>query len=121
MSKVLKILASAALVAGAIAFASGPAAAQHSWHGGGGHSGGSWHGGGGGNWHGGGSWHGGGWGYRGWGWGYRGWGWGWPAYYGYGPYYGPYYYAGGPANCGWVPVQVWRNGYLVTRRVWRCW
>ena len=111
MSKFLKVFASAALIAGAVAFTAGSASAQ-GWHGGGGHGGGgSWHGGG---------WHGGGWGWRGGGW---GWGWGWPgAYYGYGPYYGPsYYYAGGPGACGWVPVTVWRNGYQVTRRVWRCW
>jgi hypothetical protein len=59
---------------------------------GGHHGGGGWHGG----WHGGGS-----------GWGV--------------PYWGryPYYYA--PGDCGWVRMRVWRHGYWVVQRFWRCW
>jgi hypothetical protein len=54
------------------------------------------------HWHGGGHWRGGGWGFGG------------PYYYGGGPYYA------GP-NCGWSRVRVWRHGYWVVRRSWRCW
>jgi len=60
--------------------------------------------------------------------GWRGGGWGWggfapgfalgvasaPYWYGY----GPYAYGGG---CGWVRTRVWRHGFWVIRRVWRCW
>ena len=55
-------------------------------------------------------------------WGHRHWhgGWGWRAPYPYYGYYGPPYYAGPPA-CGYARVLVWRNGYRVWRRVWRCW
>ena len=38
-------------------------------------------------------------------------------YYGYGPYYAAPYYGG---DCGWVRTRVWRHGYWVVRRVWRC-
>jgi hypothetical protein len=91
MSKLVKAFAIAALLAGSFAMAPTPAAAQHHWHGGGGH------------------WHGGGY--------YRGGGWGW----GPGPFWGwgvPYAYYGGPA-CGWHSVRVWR-GRWVLRRAWRC-
>jgi hypothetical protein len=98
MSKIFRTIASAALIAGALALV--PGSAQARWHGG-------WHGG----WHHG--WHGG------------GWGWGWPAFgaglgLGYvasSPYYYAPYYGGG---CGWRPIRVWRHGYWVVRRVWRC-
>jgi hypothetical protein len=143
MSKLVKIVAAAVLLAGAaIATAPSPAEAQR-WHGGGGWHGGGWHGGGwrGGGWRGGG-WRGGGWGYRRGGWGWGGWGPGfavglglgtaaaygaYPYYGGYygGPYYGGYgpYYAGyyGGGGCGWRTVRVWRYGYMTYRRVWRCW
>jgi len=69
-----------------------------------GHGRGGWHGGG---WHGG-HWHGGGWGFG-------------PGFaLGYGLGVAPYY-AYGPGDCGWVRVRVWRHGYWVFRRVWRCW
>jgi hypothetical protein len=106
MSKLRKLLAVLALVAGAFAITPDAASAQH-WHGG--HGG--WHGGG---WHGG--WHGG-WGYRGWGWGPGfGWGWGYPR-----PFYGPYYYDAPAPTCGYVRTRVWRAHHWVIRRVWRCW
>lgn len=38
-----------------------------------------------------------------------------------GYYYGGPYYYGPQADCGWVRVRVWRNGYWVLRRAWRCW
>jgi hypothetical protein len=108
MAKLVKLIAAAALIAGALA--STPAAAQHHGHGG-------WHGGG---WHGGG-WHGGGWHRGGWGWGPGfglglglGYGWGYPYYYAGDPYYAE------PA-CGWTRVRVWRYGHWVIRRAWRCW
>ena len=53
-----------------------------------------------------------------------------PAFYGgYGYYDDPYYDDYGPAyasyayapSCGWAPVRVWRHGYVVIRRAWRCW
>jgi hypothetical protein len=92
MSKLIKIFAIAVLIAGTLAMTPRPAAAQH--HGGG-------------HWHGGGGWRGGGWRGGGWGWGPGPfWGWG----YGY-PYYG------GP-GCGYV--RVWRHGYWVLRRPYRC-
>jgi hypothetical protein len=102
MSKLVKFLAIAALVAGAFAMTPGPATAQH-------HHGGHWHGGGG-------HWHGGwGWG-RGFGWGFGfGPGWGWGGY----PYYAEPYYA--QPTCGWVRVRVWRHGHWYLRRAWRCW
>ncbi len=91
MSKVLKLFASAALVAGALALAPGSAQAAH-WH----------HG-----------WH------HGWGWGPGfGLGLGLGAAVGY-PYYGGPYYAE-PA-CGWTPIRVRRHGHWVVRRAWRCW
>jgi hypothetical protein len=121
MAKVLKWFAGLMLAAGLTAALPGAALAQR-------HHGGSFHG----NYHGG--YHGGyrgyhggyyrGGGYRG-GW-YRGGGWGWGPAFGLGlglglgyPYYGGYYDYG--PRCGWVPVRIWRNGYLVYRRVWRCW
>jgi hypothetical protein len=113
-SKFLKFFAAAALAGGLFAFAPDAAQAQrHGWHGGGGwHHGGGWHRG----------WHGGGWGgRRGWGWGpavglgIGAWGWGYPyGYYASGPYYAA-------PSCGWVRTRVWRHGYVVVRRVWRCW
>ena len=117
MSKLVKVFAIAALIAGAFAMTPGPAAAQR--HGGGGHGG--FHSGGG--WHGGGGFRGGG--FRGGGWG-RGWGpgvvfgfgpaWGWGGYpYGY---YDDYYAA---PSCGWAPVRRWHNHHWVLRRAWRCW
>jgi hypothetical protein len=102
MSKLVKFLAIAALVAGAFAMTPGPAAAQHH-HGGGGH------------------WHGGGWGGFGPGFVFgfgSGLGWGWGGYpY---PYYAQPYYYGEPA-CGWARVRVWRHGHWHLRRAWRCW
>jgi len=99
MAKLVKVTAAAALIAAAMVITPGTAEAR--WHGG--HGG--WH-------HG---WHGG------WGWAPAfglglglGYGWGYPYYYG-----NPYYY-GAPA-CGWTRVRVWRHGYWVIRRVWRCW
>jgi len=101
MSRLVKLFAIAALVAGAFAMTPAPAAAQHH------HGGGHWHGGGG-HWHGGWGWgHGFGWG--------LGWGWGWGGY----PYYAEPYYAE-PA-CGWARVRVWRHGHWHYRRAWRCW
>lgn len=106
MLKLVKFFASVALIV--VVFSA--AAEARGGHGGGGHGGGG-HGGG---WHGGGG-HGGG-GFRGGGWGSGfGFGFGSPYYYG-----GPYYY-GPQADCGWVRVRVWRNGYWVLRRAWRCW
>jgi hypothetical protein len=113
MSKLLKYFAAVALVAGAMAFTPNVASAQRH-HGGGG---GGWHhGGGGGGWrhHG---WRGGGWRGGGWGWGpgfALGFGAAYPYYYG-----GPYYAQAG--DCGWVRTRVWRRGYWVIRRAWRCW
>jgi hypothetical protein len=106
MTKFTKVLAGLTLAAGLALAAPQAAMAQH-WHGGGGH----WHGGGG-------HWHGGGWG--GFGPGFAlGLGFGAAPYYGYGPYYAaPYAYGG---NCGWVRHRVWRGGYWVVRRAWRCW
>jgi hypothetical protein len=99
MSKFTKLMAGAILALGIAAAAPQAAMAQH--------------------------WHGGGWG-RGW----HGGGWGWggfapgfalglgvasaPYWYGY----GPYAYGG---SCGWVHTRVWRHGFWVIRRVWRCW
>jgi len=105
MAKLAKVIAAAALIAGSVAIM--PGAAQARWHGDG-HGG--WHSG---SHHG---WRGGGWG---WGPGFGlglglGYAWGYPYYYGR-----PYYY--GPPACGWTYVRVWRNGYWVVRRVWRCW
>jgi hypothetical protein len=102
MSKLSKFLAGAVLAIGVAAAV--PQAANAQWH----HHGG-WHGG----------WHGGGWG---WGGGFApgfalGFGVGAAPYYGYGPYYAAPY--GG--DCGWVRQRVWRHGYWVVRRVWRCW
>jgi hypothetical protein len=106
MSKLVRLFAIAALIAGALAMTPGPAAAQHHH---GGHGGGHWHGGG---WRGGGGW-GGGW----------GWGWGPGPVFGWGgfpyPYYGGYY-DGGP-DCAWVNARVLRRGHWVPRQVWRCW
>ncbi|HXZ21449.1 MAG TPA: hypothetical protein VEH78_01635 [Pseudolabrys sp.] len=118
MSKLMKFFAAGALALTLVAYAPGGAEAR--W-------GGGWHGG----------WHGGWGGWRGPGWGWRRPGWGWgpgfavgfaPAYawgvgpgWGWGPGWGnPYWYAAGP-RCGWVPVRVWRNGWVVRRVVWRCW
>lgn len=59
------------------------------------------------------------WGHGGWGHGWRGGGWGWGPgpFWGYGyPYYGGPYYAG--PGCGYV--RVWRHGYWVLRRPYRC-
>jgi hypothetical protein len=112
MSKLIKLFAVLALVAGTFAFTPNTASAQH-WHG----HGGGWHGGG---------WHGGGWGHRGWGWGPAvgfGLGLGWGPYYAR-PYYGPYpYYSDAYAEptCGYVRVRVWRARHWVFRRAWRCW
>lgn len=113
MSKMSKILTGVVLAAGLALAAPQAAMAQH-FHGGG--HGGGWHGGGGG-WHGGGGhWRGGGWG-GGFGPGFAlGLGFGAAPYYGYGPYYAAPY--GG--DCGWVRTRVWRHGYWVVRRVWRC-
>jgi len=109
MSKLVKIFAIAALIAGAFAMTPGPAAAQHHRH----HGGGHWHGGGG-HWRGGGGWGGGGWG-PGFVFGFGpGWGWGGYPY----SYYDDYYV--GP-SCGWVRVRVLRNHRWVLRRAWRCW
>ena len=118
MSKLIRMIAAIALVAGALSMTPQPARAYY-WHGGGGWHGGGWHGGG---------WHGGGWyGRGGWGWG-PGFGvgiglgyttWGYPYYYGPRYYAPPVYYAPRPA-CGWARVRVW-HGYWVVRRVWRCW
>ncbi|WP_210209863.1 hypothetical protein [Pseudolabrys taiwanensis] len=124
MSRFLGLIAAVALVGGLFVLNPGPAQAQRH----GGYHGGGWHGGG---WRGGGyGWRGGyyrrGWG-GGWGWGPAiglgigvgsGWGWGYPYGY-YAP--GPSYYYGPPARCGYVRVRVWRSGYWVIRRVWRCW
>ena len=109
MSKFTKVLVGLTLAAGLAVAAPQAAMAQH------GHGGGGWHGGGGG-WHGGGGhWHGGGWG-GGFGPGFAlGLGVGAGPYYGYGA---PYAYGG---DCGWVRHRVWRGGYSVVRRVWRCW
>ena len=98
MSKLAKIFAALALIAGASVITPDIAAAQH--HHGGGHHGGGGHHFGGGGWRGGGGF---------------GFGWGYPSYY-YGG--GPYYSA---PDCGWVRVGVWRNGHWVLRRAWRCW
>jgi hypothetical protein len=102
MSKFLKVLALAALIIGAGAFAvmPGPAMAQH--HHGGYHGGGHWHGGG----------------YRG------GWGPGFGFGFGFGSpyYYGDPYYSYGPEpSCGWVRVRVRYHRHWVLRRAWRCW
>jgi hypothetical protein len=99
MSKFSKILAGLTLAIGVAVAA--PQAANAQWH------------------HHGGHWHGGGWG--GFGPGFAlGFGIGAAPYYGYGPYYAaPYAY--GPGGCGWVRTRVWRHGYWVVRRVWRCW
>jgi hypothetical protein len=116
MSKLVKGLACALMIAGAIAVAPAPAAAR-SWHGG-------WHGG---AIHG---WHGGGFGIRHWGGiGLPGGWWGWHRHYrGWGPAYAlsipffyavPYYYA--PESCGWVRVPTWRFHRRTHVRVWRCW
>jgi hypothetical protein len=98
MSKLVKIFAALALIAGVVAITPGTAFAQRH-HGGGHHGGGGHHFGGGGGWRGGGGF---------------GFGWGYPYYYGGGPYYGA-------PDCGWVRVRVWRNGHWVLRRAWRCW
>lgn len=95
MSKLLKLFAGVALLAGAIAFTPVSAQAQR-WH----HHG----------------WHHGGWYRGGWAPGFAlgfglGPGWGW------GPYYGPYYAE--PA-CGWAPVYS-RKTHRLIRQVWRCW
>lgn len=56
-----------------------------------------------------------------------GWGWGYPyGYYAPRPYYRPYpyyrsYYYAPPPRCGYVRTRVWRHGYWVVRRAWRCW
>ena len=58
-------------------------------------------------------------GHGGWGHHWRGWGGGYPyGYYPYAYYPRPYYYA---APCGWVRYRVWRHGYWILRRGWRCW
>ena len=95
MSKFTKLLAGIVLAAGVAAAA--PQAAMAQWH----------------HHH---HWHGGGWG--GFGPGFAlGLGVAAAPYYGYGPYYAAPY--GG--DCGWVRQRVWRHGYVVIRRVWRCW
>lgn len=123
MSKHLKYFAALAMIAGAIAFTPNVASAQHHHGGGGGGGGGHHGGGGGGGWHhGGGGGGGGGWHHHGWhGGGWRGGGWGWgPGFaLGFGAAY-PYYYAQA-GDCGWARVRVWRHGYWVIRRAWRCW
>jgi hypothetical protein len=114
MSKLLKGLGVAVLLAATIAATSVPAQAR--WHGGGGWHGGGWHGGG---------YRGGYYGGGGWGWG-PGFGlglglgtvWGYPYYYG-GPYYTRSYYGG--SACGWSRTRVWRYNHWAIRRVWRCW
>ncbi len=141
MSKHVKLLAGALLIAGVMAAPVG-ARAQHHHGGGGGHhgGGGGHHGGGGGHYggsyrgggHYGGSYHGGGHyggGYRG---GYRGGGgvylgFGVPGFYGYGDpdyYADPYYYdeppPPPPPDCEWMQIRVWRYGHWVWRDVQRC-
>jgi hypothetical protein len=99
MSKFSKLLAGAVLALGVAVAVPQAAMAQHHGH-----------------WHGGGHWRGGGWG-GGFGPGFAlGFGLGAAPYYGYGPYYAAPY--GG--DCGWVRQRVWRHGYWVVRRVWRC-
>lgn len=135
MSRLLSFFAAAALAGGLFVAAADTAQAQrHGGYHGGGYHGGGWRGGG--RYYGG--WRGGYYrgGYaRGWGWGPAiglgigvgsGWGWGYPyGYYApgsayYGPYYQPSYY-GPPGRCGYARARVWRNGYWVVRRAWRCW
>jgi hypothetical protein len=110
MSTIIKTFLAVAL-AMAVFSSAADARGGHGGHGG---HGGGWHGGG---WHGGGhyggGWHGGHYGGGRW---YGGWG---GAYLGPYPYYAPSYYY--PGDCGWVRVRVWRNGYWVVRRAWRCW
>ncbi len=92
MSKLVRVLAVAGLLAGAVAVA--PTEASAHWRGG--------------------HWHGGGWG---WGAGAFGLGLALGAAPYYGGYYGgPYAYYGGP-DCGWVRIHT----YYGWRRVWRCW
>ena len=99
MSKLLKIFAVLSLLTGAVAIVPTAANAQYYHH----HHGG---------------WRGGGYGWGpafgfGFGLGYA------RPYYGYGSYYGGYYAP--PPRCGYVRMRVWRNGYWVLRRAWRCW
>lgn len=104
MSKLMKIVAAAALMLSLVTLA--PTGAEARWVG---HPG--WHG----------PW--GGWRGPGWGWRRPGWGWG-PAFvapgWGWGPGWGGPYWAAGP-RCSWVPIRVWRRGRPVLRSVWRCW
>lgn len=102
MSKHVKFLAGAALLAGVLVMPAG-ALAQH-------HHGGSYHG-----YHGG--YHHGGWGGP-----HVYFGFGYPGYYG-DPYYAdPYYYYDPPPppDCDWERVRVWSRGHWVWRNVRRC-
>ena len=114
MSKFLKALTCALVIAGAVAMMPGPAAAR-GWHG---FAVPHWHG---------------GIGYRHWRGGFPGIGWyGWRRhnYRPWGPAYAlglgipflyavPYYYT--PDSCGWVRVPHWRNHHRVWVSAWRCW
>jgi len=112
MSRFFKLLAGAALVAGAIAVTPMSAQAQHRGIHPSGHPGGFHHG------------------FRPGGW-YRGPGWGWgpgfalglglgPAW-DWGPYdYGPPYYYVEP-TCGWVNSRIRVRGHWRWRQIWRCW
>jgi len=119
MSKLWKAFAGAALIAGALALAPGPAAARV-WHSGHGISMHGLHGvphwGGGFPRFRGGAWRGRRHYYGGWGPGY-GWGLGIPFFYGF-PYYYGYYE---PETCGWVRVPRWHHHHRVLLRVWQCW
>ena len=91
MSKLVKLVATVTLIAGALAVTPGRADAhwRHGWYGG-------------------------------WGWGPSITFWGGYPYYPYYPYYArPYYYAG--PTCGRVRIKVWRYGHWVLRSVPRCW
>ena len=92
MSKLLKLLAAAMLIAGTLAVTFDSAAARYRHR------------------------------YYGYWWGPPGFGYGLGVRYGYYPYYAPYYGPAyyGPA-CQRYYVRQWRHGHWVLRRVVRCW